>query len=330
MKKLFSIFIALNIILAAVYVTAASVEEMKNTSAWYIYNNITDPQVSSVGGEWAVIGLKKSGIDIPQEYYDRYYSNLEKYLTERNGVLHERKYTEYSRVILALNTIGKNPANVYGYNLITPLCDYSSTIKQGLNGAVWALIALDSGNYVNDEIQATREMYVDLILSRQLPDGGWAMVADEEYSDVDITAMAIKGLSPYVGNIKVKNAIENGLEFLSKNQNEDGGFSSYGEDNSDSGAQVLMARTSAGVSIDDPRFVKNGNTVIDFIEKFYIDGGGFKHTSADTLNFMATEQCLYAISEFLQGEDKVSIKKGNNDRLRIFFKYVAETKEMIK
>ena len=330
MKKLFSVFIAFNIILAAVSVTAASVEEMKNTSVWYIYNSVTDPQVRSVGGEWAVIGLKKSGIDIPQEYYDRYYSNLERYLTERNGVLHERKYTEYSRVVLALNTIGKNPTNVCGYNLIMPLCDYSSTIKQGLNGAVWALIALNSGNYINAEIQATRELYVDLILSRQLSDGGWAMAADEEYSDVDITAMAIKGLSPYNDYTRVKNAIDNGLEFLSKSQNENGGFSSYGEENSDSAAQVLMALTSAGVSINDPRFVKNGNTVIDFIEKFYIDGGGFKHTFDDTLNFMATEQCLYAFSEFLQGEDKVSLKKSNNDRLRIFLNYVAETKEMIK
>ena len=330
MRRIFSIFIALSMMLAVVSVTAASVEEMKNTSVWCIYNSIKDPQVTSVGGEWAIIGLKKSGIDIPQEYYDRYYSNLEKYLTERNGVLHERKYTEFSRVVLALNTIGKNPTNVCGYNLITPLCDYSSVIKQGLNGAVWALIALDSGNYVNDEIQTTREMYIDLILSRQLSDGGWAMAADEKYSDVDITAMAIKGLAPYNGNIKVKNAIDNGLEFLSKNQNENGGFSSYGEENSDSGAQVLMAIASVGVSIDDARFVKNGNTVIDFIEKFYIDGGGFKHTSVDTFNLMATEQCLYAVSEYLQTEEKVSIKSSNSKRLKIFLNYVTETKEMIR
>lgn len=335
MKKVFSIFIALIITLAAVNVTAASVDTMKTTTAWYIHNSITDPQVGSVGGEWAVIGLKKSGIDVPQEYYDRYYSNLVRYLTERNGVLHERKYTEYSRVVIALNAIGKNPADVSGYNLISPLCDYLNTIKQGLNGAVWALIALDSGNYdmvvnENAEIQATREKYVDFILTRQLSDGGWAMASDGECGDVDVTAMAIKALSVYIDDIKVNNAIEKGLEFLSENQSENGGFSSYGIENSDSGAQVLMAMTSVGVSVNDSRFIKNGNTVIDFITQFYIDSGGFKHTLDDSLNLMATEQCLYALSEFCMDEEKVVNKKSDDDRLKAFLKYVTDTKEMIK
>ena len=68
-------------------------------------------------------------------------------MKEHEGNLHDKKYTEYSRVIVALTAIGKNPADVAGYNLLTPLGDYEKTIWQGMNGPIWALIALDSGNY---------------------------------------------------------------------------------------------------------------------------------------------------------------------------------------
>lgn len=84
---------------------------------------------------------------VPQSYWDNYYSNLENYVKAHNGVLHSRKYTEYSRVVLALTAIGKEPSNVAGYNLLTPLGDYDKTIQQGINGPIWALLALDSGNY---------------------------------------------------------------------------------------------------------------------------------------------------------------------------------------
>ena len=173
-------------------------------------------------------------------------------------------------------------------------------------------------------------MYLDLILSRQLSDGGWAMASQGECGDVDITAMAIRALTAYNNDIQVNNAIGKGIEFLSKNQKENGGFSSYDEENSDSGAQVLMAMVSAGVSVDDPRFIKNGNSVIDFIERFYVDSGGFRHTDEDTINSMASEQCLCGLSDLLQREENVSMKKCDDIKLRVFLNYVEETKEMMK
>ena len=107
----------------------------------------TAPTAGSIGGEWAVIGLARSGYPVPANYFDDYYARVEKYVKDCAGVLHERKYTEYSRVILALTAIGRDPANVAGYNLLTPLGDFEKTIWQGLNGPIWALLALDSGNY---------------------------------------------------------------------------------------------------------------------------------------------------------------------------------------
>ena len=42
-----------------------------------------------------------------------------------------------------------------GYNLITPLLDYDSVIKQGINGPAWALIALDTIDYEGKEYSPT-------------------------------------------------------------------------------------------------------------------------------------------------------------------------------
>lgn len=119
-----------------------------------------------MGGDWAVIGLARSGCRVPDSYFSDYAKRVEQAVAACGGVLSERKYTDYSRVILALTAIGGDPSNVGGYNLLLPLGDYEKTVFQGLNGAIWALIALDSGNYeipVNQDatIQATRQHYVE-------------------------------------------------------------------------------------------------------------------------------------------------------------------------
>ena len=171
-------------------------------TAAYLYKTVKSPQVGSIGGEWAVVGLARSGYAVPEKYYQDYYAAVEDYVKACKGVLHEKKYTEYSRVIVALSSIGKDARNVAGYDLTKALGDYDKTIWQGLNGPIWALIALDSRNYPmpqNPEAktQATRQMYIDRILACQLPDGGWSLFggtstasASDGVSDPDITGMA--------------------------------------------------------------------------------------------------------------------------------------------
>lgn len=154
-------------------------------TAQYIYETVKSPQVGSIGGEWAVLGLVRSGYTVPEEYYQDYYATVESYVRACKGELHDKKYTEYSRVIVALSAIGKDARSVAGYDLTKALGDYDKTIWQGLNGPIWALIALDSRDYpmpVNPEAktQATRQMYIDRILECQLPDGGWSLFGGTE------------------------------------------------------------------------------------------------------------------------------------------------------
>ena len=147
-KKYICILVVFALCMAGFCVSAENnyvLEDVISDTGNYIYNTVKEPQVGSIGGEWAILGLARSGLEIPDEYFSDYYKRVEAYVKEHSGNLHDKKYTEYSRLIVALTSIGKNPADVAGYNLLTPLGDYEKTIRQGMNGPIWALIALDSG-----------------------------------------------------------------------------------------------------------------------------------------------------------------------------------------
>ncbi len=262
-----------------------------NLTAQYISTTVTEPQIAQVGGEWAVLGLARSGVDINQEYFDGYYGRVVDTVRKNNGVIHERKYTEYARVIIALSAIGKNPTNVSGYDIVSPLTDFDMVMRQGTNGAVFALLAMDCCDYQSD----IRERYIAEILSRQSQNGGFSLSKNGE-ADVDITAMAIAALSRYSERSEVNTAIENALTFISEAQQSDGGFAMYGEDNCESAVQVIVALTSAGIPLDDERFVKNGTSVLDYLLGYASENGGFRHTMEGEVDLMATEQALYALA----------------------------------
>jgi len=299
LTSLFTAFIMLFTIAVEVYAQEIEITDVITGVGNHILKTVHSPSVGSIGGEWAVIGLARSGFKVADKYYERYYNAVEEYVKDCNGVLHNKKHTEYSRVILALTSIGKNPGDVAGYNLLLPLADFEKTIRQGINGPVWALIALDCGSYEIPDIsdrkkQATRQMYLQYILEEQNTDGGWSLSKNMETSDVDITAMTLQALSNYLHIGKVNEAVEKALNMLEKAQNENGGFQSMGAGNCESSAQVMTALCSLGISYDSPCFVKNGKTVLDDIMSYYSENA-FKHQHNATVNQMATEQAFYSL-----------------------------------
>lgn len=316
---------------------ASSVQNEVQGSAAYMVSAVKSPEVGSIGGEWAIIGLARFGYTVPANYYEDYYARVEKYVKNCSGVLHERKYTEYSRVILALTAIGRDPSNVAGYNLLMPLGDFEKTIWQGLNGPIWALIALDSGNYEipknpSAKTQATRQLYIDEILNNQMKDGGWSLTGTGE-SDVDITAMALQALAKYQDQKAVKTATDSALTWLSKNQDSKGGYASWGTTNVESVAQVIVALCELGMDLNDSRFVKNGHTLTENLLSFRQANGGFYHVldGSDGNNQMSAEQGFYALVAIDRSENgknslyrmgdvtkattkpSTTVKKGNAD-----------------
>ena len=274
-------------------------------TARYLQAQIPEPTCAAVGGDWLVFGLARSGLKVPQKYFDAYYKNVEDYIVSVDGVLSRKKNTEYSRVILAMSAIGKNPADVAGYDLLKPLADFEQVTKQGINGTIFALLALDSGNYEIPEnpdavVQATRQMYVAELLTRELPDGGWTLTGGEP--DVDITAMTLQALAKYRDWQDVENAVQRGLAVLSALQEPNGAYLSWDEENSESVSQVIVALTELGISLDDERFVKNGQTLPQVLERFACEDGSYRHTLNGSSDEMATEQALYALAAIHRAE----------------------------
>lgn len=299
-------------------------------AAEYIYKTVKTPRIGVVGGEWAVLGLARSGYDIPEEYYQNYYSAVESHIKAQKGELHPSKYTEYSRLAVALTAIGKDPTDVAGYNLLEPLGDYDKTIWQGLNGPVWALIALDCANYempqnTGAKTRATRDMYVNYILENQLLDGGFSLLGKAKaedlggaVSDPDITGMALAALARYQDREDVKKAIQKALDCMSKMQQQGGGYASGDTENAESCAQMIIALSELGISIQDPRFVKGGNTLLDSLMSYYKKGEGFSHTKGEgNSSQMAAEQGLCAMVAAKRLIDGKSSLYNMSDRLEI-------------
>ena len=284
--------------------------------------NVPEPVFASVGGEWTVISLARGGYYAPDsDYFNDYYNRIVETVnttaskvSSKNGALHRVKSTENSRLILALTSIGKDPASVGDWNLIKPFDDFTWIKKQGINGPIFALIALDSNNY-QTENSTIRQQCVDYILGKQLADGGWALSGTS--ADPDITSMALQSLAKYKSQPAVSEAANKAFSCLSSIQNDNGGYSSWGSVNSESIAQVIVACTAWGINPNtDKRFVKNGSSAVDALMKFYIESGhGFAHVLEDNggytggeVNSMATDQACYALiayNRFIDGKSSL-------------------------
>ena len=284
-------------------------------------------------GDWYPIGLGRFGVRDNSEGYLAVISENVQRRYATADLLDRAKATEWHRISLAVLAMGGNPRRMGENGEIDLIADgtYNRVDaqgngilgKQGINGFIWGLIALDSLYYeVPGDAYYTRDDMILNILNRQLSDGGWALSGNE--SDPDITGMAIQALAPYCNSEKqyvytdrnsaqggtvqkkVRTAVNEALECLSDLQQADGGFVSWGTANSESAVQVLVALTSLGIDPEtDARFIKNGKTVLDGILKYRNSDGGFLHSFTyrtdnptalpDQSNTMASEQALYGM-----------------------------------
>ncbi len=307
-----------------------------DTTLAFMADFVSEPSFGTGAGEWTIISLARGGYAVPQGYYEGYLERvglevaelMEKY----DGKLDRNKLTEHSRLIMALSALGLEPYDMNGYDILAALADYQMTIRQGINGPIFGLIAMDTNSYVFKEEYFTniseadknsRTRMLEYILSKEIAGGGFALSGSD--ADPDITAMALQAFSAYyTGNellraefgadesgynaliASVQAAADRAIAKLSEIQLAEGGYASWGTENIESSAQVAVALTSFGIDpLTDERFIKNGNTLIDAIMKYAIAGGGFSHTAGSSLDGMATDQGTYALvalDRFYAGE----------------------------
>lgn len=309
MKRIISVLVTAVMIFTAAFqcsfAAQVTAEEAYSSTGKTIYENTVQniAKESAYGSEWHILGLARSEYAGCDEIFEKYYEDVVKKIKDSKGVLSKNKYTEYSRTIVAVKAIGRNPKNTGGYDVTAKLLEKENVAIQGLNGPIWALIALNTDGYADSsaEFKKTAKEYISYILDAEKDGGGWSLNSSETNADVDITGMALTALAPYYKeDSRVKESADRALAWLSEVQKDDGAYASWGTVNSESCAQVTVALTSLGIDPNkDERFIKNGKSVIDGLLGFYTDGG-FKHVSTGKLNAMATEQGYYALTAYFR------------------------------
>lgn len=252
--------------------------------------------VGSTKGEWAILSLARNGLIKGSDNAGQaanYMAAVEKAVED--GTLSSS--TDYARAVIALTSLGVSAPQ----NMIEKCEDYDLAMKQGINAASFALIALDSKPYDEKNTQI-RDKYISYIINNECVGGGWVYGDDlTAAADADVTAMVIQALAPYYNdanhnyNTRVKAAVDKALGVLNNMQKESGGFESYGLYNAESTAQVVTALTSIGI---DPT-TWNGKDAVNALLHFYNSADSmFAHQLAGMKDQMATEQSAYALTAY--------------------------------
>ncbi|MBJ6361866.1 S-layer homology domain-containing protein [Paenibacillus sp. GCM10012307] len=272
---------------------------IQKSADWILKN--TDFKTYDPFHDWDAIALVRSGKQVP----DTYYRSLESYVKEVNGSF--RKVTDYERTVMAVAAIGKDPAAIAGFDFLEKIYNNERLTAQGTNGAIYALIAFDAaGAKIPLGAKWNRERLIDWLLTQQNKDGGFPLSKDQDgESDVDVTAMSLQALAGYQHQDKVKQARDQALEWLSRQQLENGGMNAWGKENSESVSQVIIALSALGIPLDDKRFVKEKGNLHSNLIRFVNADGGIAHSVGGESNFMATHQGLLGLlahKRFLQKE----------------------------
>lgn len=294
-----------------------------------LFQNMFIKGAATSESDWVAFSIGRLGyIDDYESYKSAIRESVVKRYKEEKK-LDSNKATEWHRTSLAMLALGGDPTKIIDdtdNSTINLICDGTydrgktkPLNAQGINGLTWGLIAVDAMRYsIPEGASDNRNSIIEKIISEQLKDGGFAL--GDGKADTDITAMTIYALAPYYNSEEeyeyegkysgeavkktVRQVIDEALSCLSQKQLETGSFNSWGNENLESTAQVLVALCSLGIDpYNDERFIKNDKTVVDGILKFQMEDGGFAHILegptggiSKESNSMASEQALYALT----------------------------------
>ena len=277
------------------------------------------------GQEWEIYAFAKSGRKIDNGLITNYKKSLAANKVEWAG--NTAKVTDSERVALTLAALGEDITSFDGVNLVNVICS-NDGLTASANNLVYALIAFDEAGVSDEAMLAsgsswTRVKLVSQLIAFQNADGGFAIEAGGS-SNVDMTAMALQALAPYVeggedaavtapdAQPSASASVEAALSFLKSQMN---GLCDFGS--VESNAQVLLALVALG---KDPANTKNGfakgaNSLVTAIAAYELgDGKGYAHVMGSdgkpgNANALATVQALRALSAYKTAGSGVSWTK---------------------
>ena len=202
-------------------------------------------------------------------------------------------YTYAAGAVRAMQYLGMDPSDINGLDYIAPLTNTSKAAPistQDFNSYLYDIASIDPEVWRSRGVDSDMlaEQFITRVLADQTLDGGFDgyygySVATAKEGETAIgqgsvpeTISALSALASYRDKENVAAAIEAGLTYLSSVQLADGSFECWRD--TPNGAvtlSMLNLMDKLDISIDDERFVKNGNTVADAMRTFYVDGVGF-------------------------------------------------------
>lgn len=252
---------------------------------------ISDSEISTFSAQ--LLALQNANIELTKAETEK----LQEIMTAMVGASSEyylgRTSSTYSAgAVRAMQYLGMDPGNINGLDYLAVLTntdklvatstyDFNSFMEDiaAVDPVVWRSRGVDVGAVV--------DKYATRILADQTPDGGFDSYygvniaqghADTSWrDDARYTAETLTALAPYADKEYVAKAIDAGLEYLSSVQLADGSFANMSKETPDGEVTlaVLKMMEALDISLEDERFVKNGNTVADAMQTFYVDGVGF-------------------------------------------------------
>lgn len=286
---------------AAITSKIENAKKAQDVLAETIYNTTFEggkkvPGIEDVNGLYVVFLLARAGFKADSFYNDVYEKinaqlcslnmigkvydeSSDKYITEKSIISDGYASQTYAKIALCVEALGKNPADVGGFNLIDKLVDRSvydsSSIYSREDMILFAIDAIDASIPEGDKY-LTREELVSNVVN----DVDNQIATSISWGSIDSAAMKIQSLAPYVkkdvANVSkdaVTAACDKALNFIESMQGTDGTYGdSYSSSNVWTLAQVMTTAGLFGCDIlsesDGSDFVKNGTTLFDVANSF--------------------------------------------------------------
>jgi len=310
MRKIISILLTLVLFIGVATPVSATQPKpdwkivMEATLDWMVDVSPTGPQVGASVGEWAIIALARAErVTVDDPWVIAWLTNVESVLSEIDTILDAnpevdvnnppatgtfpsalRRWTDYQRITLALNSLGLCATDFNGRDITKPFSSFvPSTQRHALNRTILAdVFALISQQ--NKPACTERDLFLAHILDVQRDDGSWSLNPAQPTSalDIDITAMALQALAPYYHRNApfAVDAIEKALTWLFAQD----------FDNAESTAQMIVALTTLGFDYSD-----DAAYYVELLLRWFDPSSGGFMRAEGPVNAISTVQAAYAL-----------------------------------
>ena len=252
-----------------------------------------------------VVGLSKAGVDFSDGIWQ-----LPDW--DADSLDGSSPANQYATTILAILATGEDPAvvNELADALVSRQNLEDGSFGEQITETIWSMIALDTAGAAYNTENA-----VNHLISREITDGGFALSGNTP--DPDITGMVLIALAPYKDIDGVNEVIDAAISILQYMQLDNGGFASWGTENSETIALVIRSLVACGTDITTSPWIKNEKTMIDALFAFQLQDKSFSHTQGGSHNPMATRQALIAVADMANAgiiyQIGADVQPGNNN-----------------